>query len=72
MHVDGQPRAPVGSHSGWGGHAAPWELGWSDLCLSVLWEDATHTGSCPAAGCHLRWPRRGKLSYWQVSISLDT
>lgn len=37
VHVDGQLRAPVGLRSGWGGHAAPWELGCSDLCLLVLW-----------------------------------
>lgn len=42
MHGDGQLRAPVGSCGGWGGHTAPWELEWSDLCLPVLWEDSAH------------------------------
>lgn len=41
-HVDGQLGAPGGRGRGWEGRAAPWELGWSDLCLSVLWEDAAH------------------------------
>lgn len=69
VHVDGKPRDSVASRSGWGGHAAPQELGWSGLCLSVLWEDVVHTGSCPAAACWLTWPHWGHLRSCQVSIS---
>lgn len=37
MHVDGQPGALVGPRSSWGGQVVPWELGWTDLWLLVLW-----------------------------------